>query len=157
MRSLTSSHPPSIRRWQDIFVLKLDPAGNHLWSKSFGGYSEDYGEAITADASGNVIVTGSFMGTVDFGGGPYKSAGSCTGEPCTPRSDIFVLKLDALGKHVWSKGFGGADSWRGGSDVGADSSGNVLLSGYYFGSIDFGSGPLQSAGKWEGFLAKLTP
>jgi len=142
---------------QDIFVLKLDPTGNHLWSKSFGSNNGDDGVAIAADAADNVVVTGSFMGTVDFGGGPYDSAGSCTGDPCTPGPDIFVLKLDALGKHLWSKGFGGNSSWRGGNDVGVDSGGNVVFSGHLFGSIDVGGGPLQSVGEWSGFLAKLSP
>jgi hypothetical protein len=52
---------------------------------------------VAVDGAGNVLLTGDFDGTVDFGGGPLTSAGS---------DDIFVAKLDAQGNHLWSKRFG---------------------------------------------------
>jgi hypothetical protein len=39
---------------------------------------------VAADASGNVLVTGRFERTVDFGGGPLTSTGG---------DDVFLLKL----------------------------------------------------------------
>ena len=48
---------------------------DHLWSMGFDGPSDDEGRAVAIDASGNVIVTGEFNGTVDFGGGPMVSSG----------------------------------------------------------------------------------
>ncbi|MBI4704729.1 MAG: SBBP repeat-containing protein, partial [Deltaproteobacteria bacterium] len=68
----------------DIYVLKLNPSGQHLSSKRFGSSGQDYGQAVALDANGNALVTGYFSGTVDFGGAPLTSAGS---------TDIFVLKL----------------------------------------------------------------
>ena len=68
----------------DIFVAKYDAAGNHLWSKRFGGPSGGYGYSVTVDSANHVFVTGGFVGTVDFGGGGLTSAG---------QSDIFVAKL----------------------------------------------------------------
>ncbi|MBI4700760.1 MAG: hypothetical protein HY744_06290 [Deltaproteobacteria bacterium] len=59
-------------------------AGLHLWSKRFGDGNDEVSRAIVADGSGNAIVTGSFKGTTDFGGGPLASAGL---------ADIFVAKL----------------------------------------------------------------
>ena len=40
--------------FQDIFVSKLDNAGNYIWAKNMGGNFADRGLAITVDAAGNV-------------------------------------------------------------------------------------------------------
>ena len=67
-----------------MFVAKFDAAGKHLWSQRFG----DIGSyAIAVDRADNVLVTGSFEGTVDFGGGTLTSAGF---------SDIFVAKIATI-------------------------------------------------------------
>ena len=58
--------------------------GGHLWSKRFGDTGFDLGFGSAVDGSGDVVVTGSFDGTVNFGGGNLTSAGS---------KDIFVAKF----------------------------------------------------------------
>lgn len=50
----------------DVFISKLDIAGNLLWVQSFGGAIDDQAKAITVDATGNVYTTGYFSGTSDF-------------------------------------------------------------------------------------------
>ena len=55
---------------------------------TFGGTSDDVGERIAVDSSGNSYITGFFKETVDFGGGDVTSAGG---------ADIFVLKLNSSG------------------------------------------------------------
>ena len=75
---------------RDIFVSKLDSAGNFVWAKQMGGPGGDFGFPIAVDAAGNVYTTGPFPGTADFDPGPgvfnLTSAGSY---------DIFVSKLSA--------------------------------------------------------------
>jgi len=52
----------------DIFVVKYDPNGNVLWAKSAGGTYDDWGDGISTDASGNIVVTGVFYTpTITFG------------------------------------------------------------------------------------------
>src|SRR5439155_17823959 len=63
----------------DVFVVKFDPAGNVLWSRSFGDILDDTPRAVATDASGNVFVTGDFEGTVNFGGGPVTSVDALDG------------------------------------------------------------------------------
>jgi hypothetical protein len=134
--------------WYDIFVVKLSGVnGSHVWSKRFGATGPDQGNGIAVDASGNVLVTGFFDGTVDFGGGPLASAGSY---------DIFVAKFSGVdGAHVWSKRFG-ATGYDAGASVAVDASGNVLVTGFFDGTVDFGGGSLVSAGVDDIFVAKFS-
>ena len=125
---------------------------SHLWSQGFGGGFLDIGLGIAVDGDGNVLVTGQFRDTVDFGGGPITSLGG---------DDIFVAKFDAGGTHVWSHGFGSFTRDKG-LGVSVDADGNVLVTGSFashhgIGTIDFGGGPIVSSGKSDLFVAKFDP
>ncbi|MDH3217262.1 MAG: hypothetical protein OEN01_13420, partial [Candidatus Krumholzibacteria bacterium] len=128
----------------DIFVAKYDASGAHQWSQRFGSTNSDAGYGVAVDASGNVVVTGEFRGTVDFGGGNLVSAGS---------DDIFVAKYDASGAHQWSQRAGSTNLERG-YGVAIDASGNVVVTGPFQGTVDFGGGDLVSAGSTDIFVAK---
>ncbi len=137
-------------RWVFVlaFLLNVSPLWsqslNHLWSQRFGGTGFDTGAEIAVDGAGNVLVTGQFSGTVDFGGGPLTNAGS---------RDIFLAKYDAAGAHLWSQRFGDTD-FDSGAAIAVDEAGNVLVTGSFEGTVDFGGGALTSAGSREIFLAK---
>ena len=128
----------------DIFIAKYNLAGVHQWSQRFGSTSVDAGTAMTVDGSGNLLLTGYFRGTVDFGGGNLVSAGG---------SDVFVAKYNAAGAHQWSKRFGGT----GGEiayAVDVDGTGGVLVTGLFSGTVNFGGVNLMSAGFNDIFVAK---
>ncbi len=60
----------------DIYIAKLDSAGNFLWAKQSGEAATDntgFGRGLALDASSNVYTTGSFGGVMDFdpGTGSY--------------------------------------------------------------------------------------
>ncbi len=129
----------------DIYVAKIDANGNTVWARRFGGTEDDRPMALATDSAGNVFVTGVFLGTVDFGGGPLLASGSW---------DVYVLKLDTNGNHVWSKRFGDYHQQEGHA-IAVDATGNVLVAGMAWGAIDFGGGPLVSGESLAGFVAKL--
>lgn len=129
----------------DVFILKLDPAGNVLWAKRFGDASDQHATGVTVDAVGNIALTGSFSGAINFGGGQMTSAGL---------DDVFVAALAPDGSHLWSKRYGGASTDIAGS-IAADSTGAVLLTGGFAGSVNFGGGMFTSAGGSDVFLVKL--
>jgi hypothetical protein len=131
----------------DVFVVKLDADGNHLWSRRFGDASDQIGLGVATDPGGNVILMGSIMGTADFGGGPLTSTGT---------NAVFVAKLDPNGNHVWSQRFGDAGAYDG-EAVATDADGNVILAGAFTGAVDFGGGLLASAGDRDIFVTKLDP
>ncbi len=133
----------------DIFVAKLNSNGEHLWSRKFGDSSNQYGEDVAVDSTGNVAAVGTFAGTVNFGGAPLSTTGPAD-------SDVFVVKFTSTGDHSWSKKFGDSAN-QFGTGISIDVSNNVLLTGYFYGNIDFGGGPLPSAGLTDVFLAKFDP
>jgi Beta-propeller repeat len=59
----------------DVFVAKFTGLGTHVWSKRFPGSYDDYGRGVAVDGSGNVIVTGYFPGTINFGGETLSNLG----------------------------------------------------------------------------------
>jgi len=131
----------------DVFVLKLSADGTHRWSRGYGGTSSDFSRAIAVDASGDVSVVGYFRGVASFGGGSLSSAGN---------DDLFVAKYSGVdGRHVWSRAFGSATSDRA-YGVAVDAAGDVLVTGYFTGTVDFGGGPLVSPGASSILVLKLT-
>jgi hypothetical protein len=138
---------------EDIFILKLDPAGNFLWAKSFGASLGDMGHSIAVDGSGNVYATGYFQGTVDFDPGAGTSSLTSFGE-----EDIFILKLDAAGNFLWAKSMGGT-GWDESYSIAVDDSGNVYTTGWFENTVDFdpglGNTYLASAGGTDFFILKL--
>ncbi len=142
--SLTSSGDNSI----DVFIAKLDPSGNWLWARKAGGTYGDTGYGITADVSGNCIVTGGFNGTATFGTSNLVAAGA--------GADIFVAKLDTDGNWVWAVRAGSPYTDIG-SAVANDASGNIYTTGYSSYPATFGTINISNYGYSDVFVAKLDP
>lgn len=118
----------------EIFVQKLDPSGNFIWAVSMGGASNDGGNGIVADSSGNVYITGFFQNTVDFDPGPGTYYLTSDGN-----YDIFVLKLDASGNLIWAVSMGG-QSTQSAHGLAVDPSGYLYITGEFYGTTDFDPG-----------------
>ncbi len=130
----------------DLFVAKFSASGVHVWSRAVGGTGQDTGLSVGLDSGGNVVVTGYFQGTVNFGGGALTSAGG---------TDIFLMKYSASGAYVWAKRFGGASDDRG-VGVAVVGTGEVVVTGYFNATADFGGGAQVSTGGVDIFLAKYS-
>ncbi len=143
----------------DIYILKLDSAGDFVWAKSIGGGGVvDQGYALTVDADHNLYVTGSFVGTVDFDPGPDVF----NLNPLNMAGNAFVLKLDAVGDFVWAKDMGqvaNAYSSCFGYSIATDSMSNVYVTGGFKDTIDFDPGideyKLVGKGSQDIFIVKL--
>src|SRR5450432_2276349 len=55
----------------DVFVTKLDPSGNIVYSTYFGGSGADVATAMTVDAQGGVYVMGTTSSTFPTTPGSY--------------------------------------------------------------------------------------
>jgi len=82
---------------KDIFLVKLDTAGNFVWSYTSGATGTDYAADVKMNATGDIYVTGMYKDSVDF----------------DPSASIFklwtggayVAKYNTNGVYVWVKGF----------------------------------------------------
>ncbi len=136
--------PLAGRGLQDVFVAKFDAAGVHQWSQWYGSAGSDEGQDIVVDASGNVVVTGQYTGLINFGGGDTPAFGSL---------DMFVVKLNAAGGYLWSKGIGNVNPDVG-NGVAVDALNNVFVTGMFTNTVNFGGSPLTSVGSNDVFVVK---
>jgi hypothetical protein len=125
------------------FLVKLDDKGNHVYSKNFGASAIAY--AVTSDAASDMILTGTFQGSIDLGGGTLSNPGS---------EIIFLAKFDPSGALVFSKPLG-VGGWTNSTDVVTDAAGNIYLTGFFYGTADFGGGPLVSTNANSAFVARF--
>ncbi len=132
----------------DLAVAKLaGSSGAHMWSKMYGGTGVQQAWDAALTSTGNIVLAGSFGGSLSFGGVPLVALGN----------DAFVAKLAGNnGGHIWSKRFGDS-SPAAGRGVGVDAAGNVLLTGIYKGALNLGGGALPKPAMWPAvFVSKLT-
>jgi hypothetical protein len=138
---------------RDIFIQKLDTAGNLIWVKQIGGIEDDEGNEITLDATGNIISTGFFERTVDFDPDTGTTFLTSNGS-----YDAYVLKLDTNGDFIWVKQIGGNGFIQGYSTA-TDYSKSIYTIGRFSSVVDFdpdtGSTFLTSNGPSDIFIQKL--
>jgi hypothetical protein len=138
---------------EDVFLTKLDPNGTELWGFEYGDSSTQGAPDIAVLPNDQIALVGEFVGSITFGTTKLTAAGA------NPSNrDIFVVKLDGGGNVLWAKSFGdGSDQYN--AHVALDANGNVLVICTGTGKMDFGGGPLVSAGGGvsgpDVFVAKL--
>ncbi len=119
----------------DIFISKLNSAGQFVWAKKIGTKGFESGESIVIDKAGNLYITGSFEGTEDFD--PGDAVFNLVTDDA--QTNAFILKLDGGGNFVWAKKIGEKELVRG-CAITLDQSGNIYTVGTFYGTVDFDLG-----------------
>lgn len=149
---------PNMLFASDVFVAKLDAAGNYLWAVQLGDGQALSLSALAVDAAGDVYAVGSFSSySVRFGaGGPVLYNSSAQGE-------AFVAKLSGTTRQwLWARRAGGT-GYDSANILALNAAGEVYLTGTLESNVaDFGSftltAPSPSIGTVVGaFIAKLSP
>jgi hypothetical protein len=125
-------------------------AGQWSWAKRAGGDATDSGNAVAVDHEGNVFVTGSYMGAMNFPGSGVMPLSGFGG------TDIFLAKYNRLGAFMWAVRAGGAGQ-DAGYGVAVDSQGNAFVTGAFSGTANFDSIQLTALGGRDVFVAKYDP
>lgn len=128
---------------RDLYLAKLDPMGNHLWSQSFGNASSQFGWDVVVGPNDDIVVGGYFYGQLNLGGANLNAIGD---------RDSFIARFDSAGNHLYSARFGDSaeDLAR---TVAVGPMGEMAIAGYFENAINFGGGPLTSAGNLDAFVA----
>jgi hypothetical protein len=139
----------------DVFVLKLNPAGNALeYSTYIGGTGSDEATRIAIDSAGSAYVTGTTT-SLDFPVvKPFQSSlAQLSG------SDAFVVKVAPDGKSlIYSTYFGGFQN-ESGTGIAVDASGAAYVAGFT-NSFDLPTAnQIQASigGDRDAFVAKFAP
>jgi Secretion system C-terminal sorting domain len=137
----------------DIFITKLDSAGNFLFGKKIGGSGDDQLNFIKIDGANQIIHSGIFDGNTDFDPGSAISNLSTNATSI----DVYISKLTNTGNFVWAKSFtGNIESILLGIDV--DAADNIYPVGAFGGTVDFdpnaGMQNLSASGDLNCFIAK---
>lgn len=141
----------------DFFVAKINSNGTFAWAMKAGVNGvDDRGLGIKVDLSNDIVVTGYFIGNVDFNPGPGVNNLLSSGG-----GDSFVLKLTSSGVYSWAFNIGnGVNSTDAGNSLDIDPTGNIYVGGFFQAICDFDPGPstytLSATGAQDGYLAKYT-
>ena len=135
----------------DIFLCKLDNAGNYLWAKNYGGQGGDVVNGLAVDNQGNVIITGQYKGTGHFGTNTITSTLDTSGTIYS--YDIFILKVSSNGTITWLK-TGAAPYDDRANAVTTDANDNIFVLGQFSDTIQFNQTYTNSIYN-VGFVLKL--
>jgi hypothetical protein len=139
---------------RDVFVAKYTKAGALAWAKDLrggSGGSVAQGAAVAVDGSGNVLISGTFTGTVNF-----DPAAGNTSFTAAGRNDIFVAKYDPSGNLVWARDVAGTSgAFDQAYALAVDGAGNVAAAGSFQNTATFGTTALTAGGNFDSFVTKL--
>jgi hypothetical protein len=96
-KSNATGDVPASHGNEDIFVVKLDAAGNKVWTKTFGGTLREDAGSVIGDTDGGCIIAAC----------TNSSDGDLVGRKQNLNRDMWVFKLNKDGQIVWKTTLGG--------------------------------------------------
>ncbi len=120
----------------DYWVVRISSNGTKLWDQRYGGTNHDYLETFTKTSDGGYLLAGS-------------SASGFSGDKTQGTKgsrDYWLVKIDAQGKKVWDKAYGGSGTDEL-SSIGYNAAGNYFVAGHSTSGV---SGDKTQASKGAG-------
>ena len=136
-----------VANFGDIFLAKFSTNGDLRWIRLCGGSGLDRGLDMKVDNMDNIIVTGFFSNTANFGDTSLTSLGF---------SDIFVVKYNSQGDFQWVV-HGAGSNHDEALCIATDSDNNIYISGYFEETLHIGSFVLTTTTFSTMFVAKISP
>ncbi|MGK3962514.1 MopE-related protein [Sorangium sp. So ce118] len=124
-------------------ISQLDGAATALWSRDV---SPVLRMQLGVDGLGNVVLAGSFSGTLGLGGSGLTSSGS---------NDMYLARLDPDGNVVFSESYGDA-AYQSLMHLAVSAEGTAVIAGTFAGAITLGESTLVAATAGDTFLARVS-
>lgn len=143
---IVTNNSSPVAAFSDAFLAKFGSDGNVLWVRTASGSRNDQATAVAVDEAGNAYLTGSYHNAAMFGG---------IGLTNLANTNFFVAKYDPAGDVVWAKTATGTNYCQG-NGVAVDSSANVIVTGFIYGTANFGSGSITNTNSVSSFSGNAT-
>lgn len=145
--------------YADVWLIKTNASGDTLWTKTYGGFDNDFGYSVQQTTDGGYLITGS-TDSFRFGSGVFVIKTDATGntlwandyeggrgysgrqtsdggyiitgwsEPYgPPNSNVYLLRTNSSGDILWTKAIGG-DGYEEGRSVQQTSDGGYIVCGF---------------------------
>jgi hypothetical protein len=120
----------------DIFIAKYSTLFAPLWVYSIGGVGNDICNSQAVTSTGEVIISGSYLNTVDFD--PSTATNTLVSGSSTIQN-TYIAKYSTSGAYVWAKDIGARRLGSVGSlpVITLDASNNILVAGIFNQTSDF--------------------
>ncbi len=131
----------------DAFLVNYSSAGVYGWSEVWGGAFNDEATSVAwRTGTNSIIVSGLFVGSVDFGPGALHTA--------VGGRDFFLLDVKVWGVTAFAATVGstGDEKW---TSILIDSNDDIIFAGTFENTINMGNGPLVSIGAQSACLARI--
>ena len=119
----------------DGFIAKFDSLGNALWAKDISCANSATATSVCTDTAGNVAITGYYYTSVSFGTTTLTETGA--------GNAAFIAKYNSTGSLVWAR-TANSNTEAEAFGIASDQSGNFFITGYYWGSVVFGTVTLST-------------
>lgn len=138
---------------QDAFLVKYNESGDYLGGKKFNVDGYIYPQRVQFDQDSNLLVSGSFNGTIDY---HYNQTNVLTST--NSQSDIFVFKMNQNLQEIKAINFGGEETnYLYAFLVSPD--GSFFAAGTFYGAGNFDPlvpSPLNNTGITDAFFTKYS-
>jgi hypothetical protein len=140
----------------NFFLSRLRGSNGAVnWAKAFGGQSYDAGISVEATASDSVYAVATITDTLNFGGGALV--------PGAGKTSLGLAKFNRSGALQWSEQYVGDEGTGAGGGYGGDSyvtispNGDLIINGWFIGTITVNGTRYKSEGSWDSILIFRSP
>lgn len=150
--TLALGNPSLVAAGYDLYFAVFNGNGSLVCRAGITSTDSDFFTAVGVDSASNIVLAGSFYGTLNFGGANISNGGGAA------YGQIFLAQLTSACVHKWSKAVGDPLNSEYSSDMAVmNGTDDIVVAMNSAAGIDLGGGPLPGYGNTDVAIAKFSP